>query len=100
MKILYFLLFLVSLCFGQVDGKVVFEKYCWGCHHQTSEAFGPSFEQIANTRNEAQIMAQIYDPASSYKALGYKRTAMPAFDLKSDELKAITSYILSFKKGK
>jgi len=40
----------------------------------------------------------ITDPVSVSKVFGYKRNAMPAFpDLKPEELKAITAYVLSFK---
>jgi len=99
MKILfiYFILFSFVFC---SDGKIVFEKYCWGCHHQTSLAFGPSFEEIANKRTSSEIIAHINNPQNSYKNLGYKRTVMPAFTLTSDEYEAISSYILSFKSSK
>ena len=81
-----------------LEGKKVFETYCWGCHHQTAEAFGPSFEEISSKRSADEIRAMITDPASVSKAFGYKRNAMPAFpDMKPEELKAITAYILSFK---
>ena len=83
------------------SGKKVFETYCWGCHHQTAMAFGPSFTEIANKRSTAEIQAMITDPASVSKVFGYKRNAMPAFpDLKPSELKAITEYILSYKEVK
>ena len=36
-------------------------------------------------------------PASVSKTLGYKRNAMPKFQLKEDEMQAITQYILSYK---
>ncbi len=95
----------IALCFGGLsllqaeggDGKRVFETYCWGCHHQSAEAFGPSFTQIASQRNEDQIRAMITDPASVSKAFGYSRNAMPPFALTENELSAISSYILSFK---
>jgi cytochrome c551/c552 len=96
--IIFCLLTTISFC--AVEGKAVFEKYCWGCHHQTSQAFGPSFEQIANTRDSGQIIAHIFDPKSSYKALGYKRSVMPSFDLNDEETQAITQFILSYKKEK
>jgi len=80
------------------DGKKVFETYCWGCHHQTAMAFGPSFSTIASQRTSAQIQAMITDPETVSKVFGYKRNAMPALKLKPEELKAITAYILSFKK--
>ncbi|HIP58967.1 MAG TPA: cytochrome c, partial [Campylobacterales bacterium] len=35
--------------------------------------------------------------AAVSKILGYKRNAMPAFELKADELEAITNFILSYK---
>jgi mono/diheme cytochrome c family protein len=91
-----FLVFNLAL-FAQVSGKKVFETYCWGCHHQTSEAFGPPFEQIASKRTKEEIRAMIANPKAVSKMFGYKRNAMPAFNLKEDELKAITNYILSYK---
>ena len=81
----------------EVEGKKVFETYCWGCHHQTAVAFGPSFSQIAAKRNEEEIRAMITDPASVSKVLGYKRNAMPAFKLSEKEMTLLTAYILSFK---
>jgi mono/diheme cytochrome c family protein len=87
---------------SQVNGEKVFNQYCWGCHHQTSVAFGPSFEQIANQRTVGEIQGQIISPKSMYQQLGYKRTAMPTFQntLSQEELDAITQYILSFKSRK
>ena len=80
-----------------LTGKKVFETYCWGCHHQTAVAFGPSFAQIASQRSADEIRGMITDPAAVSKVLGYKRNAMPAFTLTEKELKLITAYILSFK---
>ncbi len=82
------------------DGKKVFETYCWGCHHQTAVAFGPSFLEISSKRTAEEIRAMITDPKSISKVFGYKRNAMPAFTLKEEELKAITDYILSYKRLK
>jgi mono/diheme cytochrome c family protein len=87
--------------FSKVTGKQVFEKYCWGCHHQTAVAFGPPFSEIASKRSAEEIQAMVTDPAGVSKLLGYKRNAMPPFKLTSEELREITDYILSFKpKGK
>jgi len=80
-----------------LTGKKVFETYCWGCHHQTAVAFGPSFAQIASQRSADEIRAMITDPVATSKVLGYKRNAMPPFTLNEEELKLITAYILSFK---
>lgn len=79
------------------SGKKVFETYCWGCHHQTAEAFGPSFEEIASKRSADEINAMITDPAAVSKVFGYKRNAMPPFKLTSEEMDAVTAYILTFK---
>ncbi len=95
-SILFMIFFVISPAFG-VEGKKVFETYCWGCHHQTAVAFGPSFSQIASKRTAEEIQAMISDPEAVSKLLGYQRNAMPAFALKPEELKAITAYILSFK---
>ncbi len=79
----------------------VFQGYCWGCHHQTAQAFGPSFESIANKRTRTQIIAQILSPKTSYKKLGYKINSMPSFgDLNTSQLDAIVTYIQSFKDKK
>ncbi len=92
---------ITALQANKPSGEKVFKEYCWGCHHQSAEAFGPSFKSIANKRNKAQIMAQIADPEHTYKSLGYKRNSMPSFsDLNESELRAITDYIMSFKDKK
>jgi mono/diheme cytochrome c family protein len=92
---LFFLLFTLGTYAD--NGKKVFETYCWGCHHQTAMAFGPSFSTIASQRTAEEIEAMITDPEGVSKVFGYKRNAMPALKLKPEELKAITAYILSFK---
>ncbi|NPA50513.1 MAG: cytochrome c [Epsilonproteobacteria bacterium] len=83
------------------EGDRLFREYCWGCHHQTSMAFGPSFKEIANKRDKGLIIAQIVDPEHTYKKLGYKRNSMPAFkDLNATELEILADFILSFKDKK
>lgn len=84
------------------NGESVFKQYCWGCHHQTSVAFGPSFEEIANTRTIGEIQGHIIAPKSTYKQLGHKRSVMPSFkdELSQKELTAITNFILSYKSTK
>jgi mono/diheme cytochrome c family protein len=79
------------------SGKKVFETYCWGCHHQTAVAFGPDFEEIAFKRTADEIRAMITNPASVSKSFGYKRNAMPSFNLSEENLTSIINYILSFK---
>jgi len=86
-----------SLFASELDGKKVFETYCWGCHHQTAVAFGPPFTEIAAKRTKAEIEAYIASPSSMYKSFGYRRTAMTQFNLKDDERDAIANYILSYK---
>ena len=82
-------------------GYRLFKAYCWGCHHQTAEAFGPSFRTIANKTSPELIMAMIADPKHTYKQLGYKRNSMPAFDdLNATEIQELTDFILSFKDQK
>jgi len=102
MKLLLSLFVLVSFSLAdntqEVSGKKVFETYCWGCHHQTAVAFGPPFSEISSKRTAEEIRAMITDPEAVSKVLGYKRNAMPALKLTPEELKAITAYILSFKK--
>jgi len=80
-----------------IEGKKVFETYCWGCHHQTAVAFGPPFVEIAAKRSAEEIQAMITDPEGVSKLFGYKRNAMPPFKLNKEELEAISKYILSYK---
>ena len=80
-----------------LDGKKVFETYCWGCHHQTAVAFGPPFSEIASKRTLQEIKAYIIEPKAMYKAFGYKRTVMTQFHLNDEELDLIANYILSYK---
>jgi mono/diheme cytochrome c family protein len=82
---------------SELDGKKVFETYCWGCHHQTAEAFGPSFAEIASKRTNEEIQAYIIDPESMYKAFGYKRTVMTKLKLNDKEREAVANYVLSYK---
>ncbi len=93
------LVLLVLYTWGFSNDKV-FKEYCWGCHHQTSVAFGPSFEEIANKRTYGEIQGHIIAPKATYKQLGYKRSVMPSFKdkLTFKQLDEITNFILSFKK--
>lgn len=102
-KIPLVLIFLFNISnASQVDGEKIFKQYCWGCHHETSVAFGPSFEQIANQRTVAEIQGHIIAPKSMYKQLGHKRSVMPSFkdELSQEQLDAITNFIMSFKSKK
>jgi len=82
-------------------GYPLFKAYCWGCHHQTAEAFGPSFRTIASKRTKGEIISQIVDPANTAKRLGYRRSSMPAFaDLNATQLERLADFILSFKESK
>ena len=90
-------LFASLLYSSELDGKKVFETYCWGCHHQTAMAFGPPFSEIASKRSYEEIQAYIINPQSMYKAFGYKRTAMTKLKTTQEEREAIAKYILSYK---
>ena len=74
-------------------GKEVFSARCWGCHHPTSMAFGPSLKSIAQKRTQAEIKAQILAPEHMSKQLGYKDNAMPTIPMGPEELEAIVSFI-------
>ena len=87
----------LSLNANENEGEAVFKKYCWGCHHQISEAFGPSFTEIASKRSYDEIQAYILDPESMYKAFGYKRTVMTQLKLTDKEREAVAKYVLSYK---
>ena len=102
LKVVLPIVFVISTATANDSGKKVFEKYCWGCHHQTSVAFGPSFEDIANKRTRGEIQGHIMSPKSTYEQLGHKRSVMPPFSdkLSQKELDLITDFIYSFKNKK
>jgi mono/diheme cytochrome c family protein len=96
------MIFLTSILYSDTQlnsGEKVFREYCWGCHHQTAMAFGPSFQQIANSRTKEQIITHIASPKSDFKSLGYKRSVMPSFGttLNKKELDLIVDFIYSCK---
>ncbi len=86
---------------AESEGERLFKTYCWGCHHQTATAFGPSFRTIANHRDKATMMAMMTDPEATSKVLGYRRNSMPAFnDLNASQKEALADYIMQFKDNK
>ncbi len=100
LKVFILFVALSNITFAKdLNGEGVFKTYCWGCHHETSVAFGPSFEEIANKRTKGEIQGHIIAPKSTYKQLGHKRSVMPSFkdELNQKELDAITSFILQYK---
>ena len=96
-KIILLTLLSSFLFSSDMDGKKVFETYCWGCHHQTAVAFGPPFSEIADKRTRDEIKAYILEPKAMYKAFGYKRTVMTQLELNDKEIASITDYILLYK---
>lgn len=96
-NIIFIMAFCSLLSANELDGKKVFETYCWGCHHQTAVAFGPPFNEIAAKRTESEIQAYIISPKSLYKTFGYKRSVMTQLELTNEELQSISEYILSYK---
>ncbi|RME84667.1 MAG: hypothetical protein D6785_05300 [Planctomycetota bacterium] len=78
-------------------GREVFMGKCWGCHHQTQKAFGPSFRWIIRHRKKSQIVAQMIDPAKVSKHLGYKRNGMPQIPLNRDEIRALLAFMEELK---
>ncbi len=102
-KIPLILIFFCSFSFAQnISGEKVFRTYCWGCHHQTSVAFGPSFQEIANAREKGEIQGYIIAPKSLYEQFGHKRSVMPSFKdkLSQEEIDAITNFIYTYKSKK
>ncbi len=99
MKKIYLIILMLSVLLSAngLDGKKVFETYCWGCHHQTAVAFGPPFTEIADKRTKDEIKAYILEPKAMYKAFGYKRTVMTQLKLSDQEIEAISNYVTSYK---
>ena len=81
-------------------GREVYMAKCWGCHNPTTQAFGPSFKKIAQTRTPEYIKAQIITPEHISKILGYQRNAMPKLKLSEEEIEALVSFIMEQKNVK
>lgn len=79
-------------------GQSVFTAKCWGCHHETSMAFGPSFSKIASLRSAEMIRTHLDNPRINAINLGYKNPSMPNIPLSEIEKDMVTAYIKSHKK--
>ena len=84
---------------GAQFGAQVFMEKCWGCHHTTENAFGPSLRWSVQNREKALVIAQILNPENTYRLLGYSRNAMPRIELKEEELKALMKFMEALKDG-
>ncbi|MBI3929584.1 MAG: c-type cytochrome [Armatimonadetes bacterium] len=81
-------------CYEPVElGRQVFMEKCWGCHHPTRQAFGPSLRSMAQNRTQAEIWAQILSPQTTHRRLGHPRNAMPRIRLRPEEIVVLVSYI-------
>lgn len=78
-------------------GHSVFMAKCWGCHHDTSRAFGPSLKKIATTRSKEMIKVHLDDPTINAINLGYEKATMPKIPLTEEEKEMLAQYISSFK---
>lgn len=78
-------------------GQSVFMGKCWGCHHQDSMAFGPSFKKVASTRSKEMIRTHLDGPRANAINLGYKNPTMPDIPLTEEEKDMLVSYIVSMK---
>ncbi|MBF0319203.1 MAG: c-type cytochrome [Nitrospirae bacterium] len=75
-------------------GQEVFMEKCWGCHHTTEEAFGPSFKSIVKKRNESTIRSMLIDPKATAATIGYKRSVMPKIDLSTEETESLLRFVM------
>lgn len=78
-------------------GQSVFMGKCWGCHHQDSMAFGPSFKKVASMRTKEMIRTHLDGPRANAVNLGYKNPTMPDIPLSEEEKDMLVSYITSMK---
>ncbi len=70
-------------------GFEVFMRKCWGCHHPTRQAFGPSFRWIAESRSRDLIVARMINPVRP----------MPKIDLSPEEVEALISFMEVLRDG-
>lgn len=79
-------------------GQSVFTAKCWGCHHETSMAFGPSFAKIANSRSSEMVRTHLDNPKINALNLGYKNPTMPNIELSEVEKDMVTAYVMGHRK--
>ncbi len=74
-------------------GYQVFMEKCWGCHHLEKTAFGPALRWSVKHRDFGLVLAQVLDPAQTYRLLGYERSAMPKIHLSEEEFLALKRFL-------
>ncbi|MDQ3050306.1 MAG: c-type cytochrome [Bacteroidota bacterium] len=88
---------------AQPDGAALFKSQCAQCHSTGSnKIIGPGLKDVHNRRNEewlikwtknSQAMIKSGDPYAVELYNQYNKTAMPAFALADEEIKAIFVYV-------
>ncbi len=74
-------------------GREIFMAKCWGCHHQTRTAFGPSLRWIALHRTRDVIISQILNPEQTAESMGYTRSVMPRIEMTPYEIEGVLAFI-------
>ena len=89
--------------FSQPNGESLFKSNCTSCHSVgENKVVGPGLKNVHQRRSEewliswiknSQAMVKAGDPDAVKIFEEYNKTAMPAFGMKDDEVKAILAYI-------
>ena len=98
-----FLIALLSFSSIQAqDGEALFKANCASCHAVKEKLVGPALKGIETRRPEDWLIKWIKNSQTLVKAgddyavkiyNDYNKVAMPAFNLKDDEIKAMLAYI-------
>jgi len=77
------------------DGKKVFSERCAGCHGSDARGSGKGPGLAGNPRLSGQSVEQLWGLVQR----GFPNSGMPAFDLPSEDLVAVASYVRSLNAG-
>jgi mono/diheme cytochrome c family protein len=104
-----FLFFLISIALqgteasAQPDGAALFKAQCAQCHSTgDNKVIGPGLKNIHSRRNEAWLIKWIKNSSEVIKSGDeygvklfneYNQTAMPAFALSDEEIKAVLAHV-------
>ena len=80
-------------------GQSVFMHRCWGCHHETEMAFGPSLAHISSRRTDGEIRAWLANPELMARHRGKSDAGMPEIRLNPTETDVLLRYIRWSEKG-
>lgn len=103
---IFFLFLSVNIVSAQPDGEAIFKQNCTQCHAIGRQVIGPDLKGVTTRRPKEWLHKWIKNTSAVIASNDkyavdlfnkFNKTAMPAFNLKDDEIDAVLTYIQNFK---